>query len=341
MKPIINRKTHTATSNEEALRALRAKYPMYQDVIDLILEHREKAKLVDAFLNSKLSNRGRLQTSYNAAGTVTGRISSQKTIFGMGANHQQTPKGSFRQMFIAPEGKVLIKADLSQADARAVAWFARIDGLIFNFLKPEFDVHCWTASLFLNKPIDKVTEEERQNTKGIVHGLNYGRGAKSISIKEKILFREVKFAIALYHKTLPQLKQWHQRIENELFKCRRLRTPLGRLRIFMDRLNAETFRSAYAFQPQSLVGDIINQAFFKLDELLPKECFSVLQIHDEVVIEALVEKKDECIDIIRKECEIEINVPPITVPLKIPAKVYVGKNWHDMTEIKRNERKFP
>ncbi len=331
MKPVISRKTHKSTSDEAALRSLRVKYPRHEKVIDLLLAHREKSKLLDSFLSSKLNDDGRLVTSYNAAGTVGGRITSQKTIFGMGANLQQTPTGTFRRMFIAPKGKKLIKADLSQAEARAVAWFAQIHTLITKFLDPLFDIHRWTAALFYNKQEFLITKEERDKTKGIVHGINYGRGPVSISVAEGIPLLQVKKSIALYKSVLPQLELWHKKIQEELYTCRKLVTPLGRLRIFMGRLDDATFRSAYAFLPQSLIGDIINQALFKLHISLLENCFVVLQVHDELVIEAPDEKVDECIRLIKDACEIPIMITPIKVPLLIPAKVEVGDNWFDTT----------
>ena len=334
MRPVISRKTHVATTDEEAILSLRIKYPEHKRIFNLIIDHRKTSKLLGTFLKSRLNNVNRLQTSYKPAGTTGARISSQKTIFGLGGDLQQIPRGEFRKMFIAPPGKDLIKVDLSQAEARAVAWFAQIQNLIFNFQDPKFDIHTWTGAMFLNKEKSLVTKQERQDTKGTVHGINYGRGAKSISRDTGTPFNLVQQRIILYKAVCPELAIWHQWITNEIIKTRQLRTPSGRLRIFMDRLNDETFRSAFSFLPQSLVADIINRALVKLVMgILPEECFVILQVHDELVIEAPIPLIQECIKLIKDTCQQDIIVPPITIPLKIPIDIKVGHNWHDMKEV--------
>jgi len=334
MKPVISRATHKPTTDEKALQSLRVKYPQHEKVISLMMEHREKAKLLDSFLGSKLSADGRLVTSYNGAGTVTGRLTSQKTIFGYGANVQQTPRGTFRKMFIAPKGKKLIKIDLSQADARAVAWFAQITPLVERFLTPEFDIHSWTASLFYGKPENEITKEERTRAKGIVHGVNYGRGPISISKSENIPVSQVRQSIRYYKSALPQLEIWHERIKAEICRCRRLVTPFGRLRIFMGRLDDGLFRSAYAYLPQSIVADIVNKAFYVLKDIMPEGCYVLLQVHDELVIEAPDRYVEKCCMLAKKEFELPIMIPPIKQPLVIPSVVEVGDNWYDVRGIK-------
>jgi len=328
MKKIINRTTHKVTSNEAALLKLKAKYPQHERILSLLLEHREKAKLLDSFLGSKLIDK-RLITSYNAAGTVNGRLSSQKTLFGYGANVQQTPKGPFRRMFIAPRGKKFIKLDLSQAEARAVAWFAQITPMIERFIQKDFDIHRWTAALFHGKAEKDITKEERQLTKSIVHGINYGRGPNNVSLVEGLPLNIVKQSFMIYNSTFPQLELWHNKIKNELYKTRRLVNPIGRQRIFMGRLDEETFRSAYGFLPQSLVVDIINKALVNLTQILPEYCHVVLQVHDELVVEAVDYKVPECIELMRTACEIPIMIPPVIYPLIIPAEIGVGDNWYD------------
>lgn len=330
MKPIIHRKTHAKTTDGTAIMTLRAKYPVYRNILDLILAHRGETKLLGTFLKSELNSSNRLPTTYNAAGTVTGRINSKKTIFGLGGDLQQVPRGEFRRMFIAPKGKVLVKGDLSQAEARVTIWCAKNEGLISKYLEKDFDIHIWAASLFRNKPMKQITKEERQEDKGIVHGIHYGRGARSISIANGITLNEAKQRMLLYFGAFPQLRLWHQEIRDKVTKDRMLKTPFGRIRIFMKRINEETFRSAFAFIPQSIVGDIINKAFFILTETLPKKCYLVLQVHDELVVECLEEKKDECIKLIKEACEQDIIIPPITTPLRIPVKISVGYNWYKM-----------
>ena len=105
----------------------------------------------------------------------------------------------------------------------------------------------------------------------------------------------------------------------------------------MGRLNRETMRSAIAFVPQSTVGDIINQAFFKLSNELPPNCFPILQVHDEIVIEApeVDSILERCVDLIRRHLEVYISFDGVSRLLSIPCEIKIGRNWFDMKEIDR------
>jgi uracil-DNA glycosylase family 4 len=332
LKPIINRKSGNPTLNEEALKTLAVKNERVAIPISLILDYREKTKLIGTFLDSKLNPEGRLPTSYNAAGTTTGRISSSKTIFGLGGNLQQIPRGEFRRIFVAPPGKVLIKTDLSQAEARAVAWYANIHFLIKAFQTPGFDIHRWNAAIVFNKTEADVTKKERQTSKALVHGANYGLGHITAARLAGVPTNVAKQALERYKETLKELGMWHQDIRARVMKDRRLYTPLGRMRMFFGRMDEETFRSAYAFLPQSLIADIINQAFFTLDKSLPAGCRLILQVHDELVIEADESLVPEVIALMRTAIEIPIRFENVDVPMIIPQEIKIGPNWFDTKE---------
>jgi DNA polymerase-1 len=137
---------YTRSTKEQVLEDLAIKYPTHKDLLYLILDYRGKQKLIGTFLTNELDSRGKLVTSYHATGTVGGRISSSTTIFGEGGNMQQFPRGTLRRMIVAPPGRCFIKVDLSQAEARVVAWIARDLELINNFQDPTFDVHRWNAA---------------------------------------------------------------------------------------------------------------------------------------------------------------------------------------------------
>ena len=334
LRPITHRKTHAVTTNEEALMMIRARDQMYAPIIDLFLHYRELTKLIGTFLTSETKSNGRLPTSYNATGTVNGRISSSKTIFGLGGNLQQVPRGEFRRLFISPPGYTFVKIDLSQAEARAVAWIARITGLIFKFCQPGFDVHKWNASLIWSKAEEDITPAERQMSKSVVHGANYLVGPRTASILSGVSYSTAKIALERYKKAMPELTIWHENVKTEVSRTRMLRTKLGRLRVFMDRLDDSTFKSAVAFEPQSLVGDIINLAFARLTVSLQGIGFPCLQVHDEIVSEVKDEHLLEACKIIKRDCEIPINFSGISLPLIIPLDMKVGKNWFDMKGVK-------
>ncbi len=335
LKPVLKRKTRVPTADEDALVTLKYKYPAYKELIDLILEHRGLTKMLGTFLLAELNEFNRYTTTYSACGTVTGRINSRKTIFKKGGDIQAFIRGETRRIFIAPNGKIFIKADLSQCEIRAVAWFAGISFLIENFQKTDFDIHRWTASLFNGIPIQDVTKLQRQEAKGIVHGLSFERGAKSISMMNDIPLDKVQKAIATYKGIFPELARWQQHIRDELYRCRRLKTPFGRQRIFMDRLSDETFRSALATLPQATTGDLINQTFYAE---YPFDCFPIIQAHDEIVLEVpdYPEVIAKCVRIIKEKCEQPIWIKPVPVPLKIPVEISIGYNWFKMEKYKND-----
>lgn len=331
VKPVISRKTHAPTLDEDALKVLQNREPRIKPLIDLVLLYREKAKLIGTFLSSILNADNRMHTSYNAAGTVTGRISSSKTLIEQeGGNLQQIPRGDFRRIFIAPPGMVLLKADLSQAEARYVAWAAKIHSLIKKFGTPGFDVHKWNGSIVFGKPESEISKDERQTSKSLVHGANYGLGARKAAQISGVPFEVAKRALDRYRAELPEIQLWHAGINEQIITSRRMKTPLGRQRIFQGRLDDETFRSGYAFGPQSTIGDIINRGFFLLNTKLPSSCRLVLQVHDELVIECPETLLHVVARMVKDVLEIPIVFPGIDQPLVIPAELKVGKNWFDM-----------
>lgn len=328
-----SRKTGSVTTGEDALLKLMAKHPEHAETLQLCLDYREKVKFLGTFLKTKVGRNSRMRTSFNATGTKTGRISSSKTVFGEGGNLQNIPNGPIRRMFTAPPGKILIKADLSQAEARATAWFAGIQKLIERFQDPSFDIHTFNASLIWRMPEEEVDKETRSKAKRVVHGVNYGLSARTSSQITGEPYAETRMAFRNYLKSMPELSMWWKDLESKVKRTRKLRTPHGRLRVFLGRIEPSTFRSAYSFLPQSTVGDIINWAFHRLTERLPAGAHPVLQVHDEIVVECWRSQEDEVMRIMKEEMEMEIPVEGVAVPLKIPTEFKIGENWWDMMEV--------
>ena len=336
------------TADAEALELLQKKFPAVAPTLKKIVEIREEAKLNSTFLRSKLDSRGRLLTSYNATGTKNGRISSSTTIFGYGANLQQTPKqkskgGVVRRVFIPSPGKIFLKADLSQAEARGVAWFSNMRRLIERFLhEPSFDIHRWNSAIIFSVKEDKVTKEQREKGKRTVHGANYGIGALKSSKINKIPYHQAKLALERYYSAQPEIEMWWRQLEDVVKIDRMLKTPFGRIRVFLGRVDEELYRSARAFLPQSTIADIINKAFMRLELLnVQGSGFTpILQIHDEIVGECDNHNKaiHESAALLRKEMEQPIKIENVPEPLLIPADLSIGPNWWDLEDYdpKRN-----
>jgi len=335
LKIPLHHKTKKPTTEEKALVRMRDKAPEVQTILDC----RESTKLIGTFLTSELDENGLLETSYNVSGTKNGRISSSKTIWETGGNIQQIPKTSFRRLLIPREGSVFVKTDLKQAEAMVVVWRARIRRLIERYLNdPLFDIHTWNASenVYHVKEAD-VTEDQRFNAKCGVHGGNYGLGAKTASLTYRVPFPIAKRAIEAYRKALPEIALWWKEVEEKVTRTRTLRTVQGRRRVFMGRLDHSTFRSAYAFEPQATVADVINRVFFVTDRELPlvsPRCFPLLQAHDEIVFEVEKGYEDKCLDVITRAYHVPLKFPEVDEPLVIPVEIKIGPNWWDLEEVR-------
>jgi len=334
--PIYHPKTGATTLNEEALERIGKNYPVHGALIRDILDLRKSSKLLSTFLDSsKLNDDGRMETSFNITGTVTGRISSSSTILGKGGNLQQIPRGDIRKMFRADKGCSWIKVDLSQAEVRVVAWLAKAGYLIERFSNdPSFDIHTWNATNIYGTEESQVTKAQRRVAKAGVHGGNYGLGARKASSIFGISFDDAKRAIEGYKSALPELEFWWRGINEEITETRSLTTPLGRKRVFHGRLNNDTFRSGYSFIPQSVVCDVINRAIVVAESVLKSEdAFPVLQVHDEIDFICPEANVKNAIKKIRNILEYPIHIDGVARPLTIPCEVAVGSSWGDVKEL--------
>ena len=324
---------------EECLERLRRKHPEHSGILDLILKPRQLSTLLGNFFSTKFTEDGRITTSYNVAGTSGGRISSSADILGIGTNLQNIPKRrelgkTTRRAFRARKGNILVRIDLSQAEARYVAWDSKNRPLIKAFLDPSFDVHTRNASLIFQKPQDEITPEERFKGKTCVHSANYKGGPRTAEKAAKVSYRFAKEALDRYKLgNAPYLQRWWESIEREVCNRGMIRTKMGRIRIFLGRRDQTTFRSAISYKPQSDIGDVINQSLYNLDKDLPEGCFPILQVHDEVVCEAPVELALPCAIALDKALTHTFTWDDVPEPLIIPREICIGFNWYDLKQI--------
>ena len=331
------------TSGEDALRKLERKYPN-ESVISDILTFRKTSKLISTFLEAKFDEDGRMRTSYNTSGTETGRISSSKNIWGTGMNLQNIPVGktkgveNIRHLYIAGKGNVFVKGDLSQAETRVVAEILKRvgDETLSNLYKDSnFDIHKWMAGFIYNKLECDVSKEEREVGKLANHSGNYGAGPKVLMARalkqgvKGIDWNTSQKILDARHRAIPGLRIWWRSVEAQLLKTRTITTCFGRRRIFFGRLDDSTYREAYAFEPQSLVADVCNSVFTSLSNTLDSDCWPLLQVHDEVVIECPKDKVDYVVDSFTKASFIPLFINEI--PLIIPIDISIGPNWRDTT----------
>lgn len=313
-KPLYHRKRHTITVDKGALAKLSAQG---SKVAHLTLQTRAREKLVSTFLDIPLAPDGRLHCEYVVSGTVTGRLSSRAPVSGCGTNLQNIPRTSeigagVRSVFIPAEGCCFVKGDLSQAENRVVAWLTK--GPMKEAFERGDDVHVLTAEL---------VGTTRQVAKVINHASNYGMGPGQLSVLLGCSQPEARRHLERYHNAYPEVRQWHQRIREQLQKNRTLVTPLGRIRKFLGKWDDSLFRSAYAHIPQSTVGDYLNMGLVELWlRLKGLPAYPVLQVHDEIVVECELGYEEEVAQLMKTSVEkpISIEGDELTIPLETTTK---------------------
>lgn len=314
-------------------------------VLRLVLEHRKTSKLLDTFLNIETTSEDKVHTSYNIAGTMTGRWSSSRSIIlpsGSG-NLQNIPREA-RGMYVPPEGMKVIRADYKQAEAVVVAYLIN-DVRLKQLFKDSFrkskaycnenqlDVHKLTAMLMYGIGWDEITKELRRIGKVLRHSSNYSAGPAVVARELGIKMGEAKKQLELYHAMCPMLRAWHKNVQKQLQQNRTLVTPLGRKHIFMDRWGDSLFRSAYAFVPQSTVGDLLNMSLVDFYHAWKHtDMIMWLQLHDAMYIAVPEDDENEkwfdrmLASMLR---EIEIGYEKFIIDVDFA----VGKSWGTLEEV--------
>lgn len=324
----VSRKTGRVSTDEKALGRLAKLYPNI--IFDLILDIRRSSKLISTYFQRTWDADGRLRPSWIITGTETGRLSSRKNIRGTGMNMQNQPKkaGNFRDIFISDPGCSFVVVDLSQVEARLVAYLAK-DYQMMKVFENNEDIHSMVASWVYNKPIEMVGSGtiERVNAKALVHGANYSIGVNTFSEHAGIPKGDAQMLLDKYYASF-NIGKWHSEIRDKLQKDRILTTPFGRRRQFYGWWGDDLFRQSYAYIPQSTASDHINMAALRIDVKLPDKGIILMQVHDEIVVQCLDKDVSKVKDIITNELSVPIIINNTKV--NIPIDISHGKNWRDL-----------
>jgi len=332
LPPQRNRKTKSLTADEEAIQALSKKFP--NPVFDLILDIRKVRHMLSNYIRAPLDPDGRIRCNYVITGTETGRLSSRKSVYGSGTNLQNIDrKGLVRSIFVSDPGKTFVNADLSQAEARVVAFLAKETRLQILF-EQGGDIHKKNASDIFGKTLNNVTSDERQLAKTLIHASNYGIGARTFSRligQSEVRAREL---LNQYYAHYPRIKLWHKQVEDMLRKSRVLVTPFNRKRMFFGRWSQDLLRDAIAYVPQSTVSDVLNMGLVNAYNALPQDWEMMLQVHDSVLMQVPDETDPMHIfRFIKHYFEFPFDVS-VGEALVIPVEIKTGKVWSDMKELK-------
>ncbi len=333
-------KTGKVTTDENALKILKKRYPD-ERILQEVISHRKLAKITNTYLKAELSRDAIFFTSFDASGTDTGRISSSKTIDDTGGNLQNIPD-ELRSLFIPRGSKIFINLDLSQAEARIVAECLKRCGypkLSERFRDPNFDVHKWAASGIYGIGEEDITYEQRQIGKLQNHSGNYQAGPyvlvsqglkRGVQINGRdINYTDAKRILEARHASLPGLKVWWKDIESRIASTRTITTCLGRKRFFFGRVDNTLLRVATAFEPQSTIGDVCNQIFWRLSEQLPEDARTINQVHDSVLIECSINQIGLVVELMNRISQIPLFVSD--EPIIVPIDISLGFNWKDLT----------
>ena len=331
-KPVKYGKGKTISTAVDVLEALATEH----QVPKLVLDYRQLSKLkstyVDALPTLLNSCTRRLHTTFNMAGSATGRLSS------VNPNLQNIPIRTelgreIRAAFIAEPGHVLLKADYSQIELRLLAHFSE-DRLLVEAYRTGQDIHALTASQVFGVPRGELNAEHRRRAKAVNFGIVYGLSAFGLSQQLGIDTKEAKQFIDAYFEKYSGVREFINRTLDQARRDMRVTTLFGRVRPMPDihsknyNLRGFAERTAVNTPLQGTAADLIKLAMIRIDaELHERKLGSrmLLQVHDELVFEVPEEEIGQMKALVSDRME---NVHPLKVPLKVD--VGVGPNWRDL-----------
>ena len=316
----------------DELERLRGFHP----IIDSIFEYRELTKLRGTFLEGlkkEIDSDGRIRTTYNQALTTTGRLSSSNP------NLQNIPirtdRGKrIRELFIASPGYVLIGADYSQIELRLLAHLSGDKNLSDAFNEGR-DVHRVTASALFGKSEQDITAHERSVAKTVNFSITYGISDFGLSRDLGIPISHARRLINRYHDKYPQVDAWLN-LQGEVAKEQGYVETLFHRRRYLPELQSQNrnlynfgIRAAMNAPVQGTAADLIKIAMVNISRLLKNnkiEARLILQVHDELIIEASEKDKDCVISLLREVME---QAMELSVPLIADAKA--GYTWGELS----------
>ncbi|PYY00429.1 MAG: DNA polymerase I [Acidobacteria bacterium] len=331
-KPVKYGKGKMISTAVDVLEDLAAEH----EIAGKVLGFRQLSKLKSTYVDSLPMlvdpQSGRVHTTFNAAATATGRLSSTNP------NLQNIPIRTelgreIRSAFIAEPGNVLLAADYSQIELRLLAHFSD-DPLLVEAYRREDDIHQLTASEVFGVPPMLITAEHRSRAKAVNFGIVYGISPFGLAAQLGIDQKEAKKYIETYFERYKGVRAFIERVLDETRREQRVRTLFGRVRPIPDinskNANMRGFaeRTAVNTPLQGTAADVIKLAMIKIDaELSHRKLRSrmTLQVHDELVFEVPEKEIDTMRELV---CEHMQNVYPFKVPLMVD--IGVGHNWRDL-----------
>lgn len=318
------------------LEGMRGQHP----VIELVLEYRELEKLRSTYVDSLPEQinpqTGRVHTSFNQTGTVTGRIASSDP------NLQNIPTRTeigrrVRNGFIAREGCLLLAVDYSQIELRIVAHMSQDQAMLAAFRAGQ-DIHATTAAAVHGIDLTEVTPEMRRHAKAINFGLIYGMSAYGLTNATDLTLAEAENFIETYFKKFPGVRAFLEGIKATAAEQGYVETLLGRRRYFPNlehgagyNIRQREEREAINAPIQGTAADIIKLAMLQLPSEIQNtnlEARMLLQVHDELIFEVPEEELAATTQLVQDVME---KAYTLDIPLSTEAKA--GLSWGEMEKL--------
>ncbi len=325
------KKTKTGYStNAEILQKLASKHPIVSDILD----YRQLTKLIGTYVTGLLkvaADDGRIHTNFKQTGTATGRLSSAEP------NLQNIPVRTdagreLRKFFLPRKGYKLISADYSQIELRLLACISGDDAMLQAFASGE-DIHASTAAAVFGVPFESVTPLLRKRAKAVNFGIVYGIGDYSLSQDLDIPVKQAKEYIDNYLASYPGVREYLQNIVRIASEHGYVDTLYGRKR-YIPEINSKNGimrkfgeRVAMNSPIQGSAADIIKIAMLNVDQRLKESGIDarlILQVHDELIIEAHDDCAANASKILQEEME---NAVSLQIPLSVDLSI--GDRWYE------------
>ncbi len=318
-------------TGQAILEALAADHEIPRMILDVRQLAKLKSTYTDALIRLIHPETGRVHTSYNQAITTTGRLSSSDP------NLQNIPIRSMegrriRRAFAAEPGNILISADYSQIELRLMAHFSG-DTTLRTAFDRGLDIHAATAASVNQTPIKEVTREQRRRAKIINFGILYGMSAFGLARQLGVNRVQARDFIDAYFRQYPGIRAFMDATLETARAQGYVETLLGH-RVYVPEITSGNgMRRQYAERTainaplQGSAADIIKVAMIRLHARLKKEApeaHMILQVHDELVVEAAAGEADKVSAIMREEMQ---SAARLDVPLIVD--LGLGVNWYD------------
>ena len=328
--PYKGKKNKTGYSTSaDILEKLKGKYP----IIDSILEYRMVMKLYTTYVEGLLNTvhtDNKVHTIYTQVLTRTGRLSSIEP------NLQNIPiryeyGKLIRKAFIPSKDSIIMSSDYSQIELRILSHIANVESLI-NAFKEDMDIHTKTASDIFHVEQDDVTKEMRRIAKAVNFGIIYGISGYGLADNIHTTTKEANEFINNYLETYPGIKEYMDNTIKQAHIDGYVKTLMGRIRNIPE-LNNKNYmirsggeRIALNTPIQGTSADIIKKAMVDIYKEFKKQNIKskmIIQVHDELVFDMLIEEQDRVLKIVKDCME---NVYKFNVPLKV--EIESGINWY-------------